>query len=96
MGTVIMSKENSRFDARISGEQKEFLERAASLGGYRSLSDFVLSTARDKAREIVNEHERIIASQRDSEIFFNAILNPGEPVDKLRKAADDYKDILPE
>lgn len=91
-----MSKENSRFDARISNELKEIMERAANLGGYRSLTDFVMSSAQSKAKEIIRDHERIIASQRDSEIFMEAILNPPKPVDKLIKAAQDYKASLPE
>ena len=90
------SKENTRFDARLSQQQKDLLEKAAHLGGYRSLTDFVLSTAQAKASEIISEHERIIASKKDSEIFFNAILNPPEPTDRLKRASEDYKRSLPE
>ena len=91
-----MNKENSRFDARITRELKEILERAAQIGGYRSLTDFVLSTAQIKAKEIINEHDTILASKRDSEIFFNAILNPGKPARKLSQAADAYKKDIAE
>jgi len=89
-----MSTENSRFDARISKELKEILEKAAQIGGYRSLTDFVFSAAQIKAKEIINEHDTILASKRDSEMFFNAILNPGKPGKKLTKAAEDYKEGL--
>ncbi len=91
-----MRKENSRFDARISDELKKIMERAAHLGGYRSLTDFVMSTAQAKAKEIIKDHERILASQRDSEIFLEAILNPSKPVENLIKAAQDYKASLSE
>ncbi len=96
MDSQMHSKENSRFDARISKELKEIMERAAQLGGYRSLTDFVMSTAQNKAKEIINEHDRIISSLRDSEIFFNAILNPTRPNEKLTQAAVDYKASLSE
>ena len=96
MENQIMSKENSRFDARISQELKDLLEKASEIGGYRSLTDFVLSTAQNKAKEIIEEHNRLLASQRDSEIFFNAILNPGKPNKKLRQAANVYNKGLAE
>ena len=90
----MQSKENSRFDARLSKQQKDILERAANLGGYRSLTDFVLSTAQDKAKEIISEHERIIASEKDSKIFFDALINPPGPNDKLKRVAGEYNSKL--
>ena len=90
----MQSKENTRFDARLSKQQKDMLERAANLGGYRSLTDFILTTAQDKANEIISEHERIIASKEDSRVFFDAIINPPAPNDKLIKAAEKYNSEL--
>jgi uncharacterized protein (DUF1778 family) len=81
----------ARLEARLSIEEKEFLERAAAIGGYRSLTDFILRTAKQRAEEIVSNHELIIASKRDSEVFFNAILNPDEPNEKLVDAIKTFK-----
>lgn len=88
--------EKARFDTRLSKEQKQFFERAAVLGGYRSLTDFVVLTVHNKAKEIIEERERIVASQRDKEIFFDAILNPGKPSKALLSAAKEYKDLVSE
>lgn len=88
MGTSI--KEQARFDARLSKEQKQFFEKAAQLGGFRSLTDFVILTVQEKAKEIIQEKERIIASERDSEIFFDAITNPRKPSKTLENALEDY------
>jgi uncharacterized protein (DUF1778 family) len=82
--------EQSRFDARLPKEQKQFFERAAFLGGYRNLTDFVIHTVQEKAKEIIKEREQIIASERDSLIFFNAITTPKKPSNTLKKALDDY------
>lgn len=82
--------EQARFDARLPKEQKEFFERAAYLGGFRSLTDFVIIAAQEKAKEIIKEKEQIIASERDSQIFFNAITKPRKPSETLKKAFDDY------
>ncbi|NVO12323.1 MAG: DUF1778 domain-containing protein [Bacteroidales bacterium] len=88
MSTTI--KEQARFDARLPKEQKHLFERAAYLGGYRNLTDFVIHTVQEKAKEIIKEKEQIIASERDSQIFFNAITKPKKPSKTLKKALDDY------
>lgn len=88
MGTSI--KEHARFDARLPKEQKQFFEKAALLGGYRSLTDFIILTVQEKAKEIILEKEQIIASERDSQIFFDAITKPRKPSRTLKRALDDY------
>lgn len=94
MSTV--TKEHARFDARLSKEQKQFFEKAASLGGFRSLTDFVILTVQEKAKEIVREKEQILASERDSQIFFDAITKPKKPSTTLKNALKDYKAFLPD
>jgi uncharacterized protein (DUF1778 family) len=83
-------KEQARFDARLPADQKHFFERAAYLGGYRNLTDFVILTVQEKAKQIIKEKEQIIASERDSQIFFDAITKPTKPSKTLKKALDDY------
>lgn len=69
-------------------------ERAASIGGYRNLSDFVILSAQEKAKQIILERETIIASQRDAEIFFNALMDSSNPNDSLVAAALEYKKAI--
>lgn len=85
------NKLKSRFDTRLPKEQKMLFEKAARLGGYRSLTDFVILTVQQKAKEIIDEREKILATQRDSEIFFEAVINPPKPNKKLVSAAEEYK-----
>lgn len=84
----------ARFNARLPKEQKEFFERAAYLGGYRNLTDFIFKVAQDKAKEIISENEKIIASERDSQIFFDAITYPQKPSETLRRAVKDYNSFI--
>jgi len=88
------TKESARFDARLPKDQKEFFEKAAYLGGYRSLTDFIILTVQEKAKEIVQEKEQIIASERDGQIFFDAITKPRKPSETLKTALEDYNDFL--
>lgn len=94
MATIDLKHEKARFDTRLSKEQKLFFERAARLGGYRSLTDFVILTVQEKAKKIISEREQIIASERDSEIFFNAVINSPKANNNLTNAANEYKTLL--
>jgi uncharacterized protein (DUF1778 family) len=81
-----------RLEARISKEQKELFQRAADLQG-RSLTDFVLSSVLDAAKRAIQEHEMMILSVQDREVFVEALLNPPELSCKLEAAAQRYKQI---
>jgi len=94
MSTKTLKSEKTRFDARLTREQKQFFEKAAAIGGYRSLSDFVISTVEERALEIIRQSESFIQSERDSEIFFEAIFNPGPPNEALLAALQEYNKML--
>ena len=84
------TKVMTRFDTRLSREQKEYLEYASRLGGFKTLSDFILTSARQQADQIVDRHQQFLASVKDQEIFFTALLHPGKPNANLKAAADRY------
>ena len=90
MNTSAAHEEKTRFDTRLSKEQKLFFERAATLGGYRNLTDFILDTAQQKAKKIIEEHETVLASQKDRNIFFDALTNAPQPNEALKAAAQHY------
>lgn len=85
-----LNNKDARFNTRLSKDQKAFFERAAILGGYRSLTDFVMEAVQEKAKEIIAEREAFLSSQQDNEIFFDAIFNPKSPNEALAKAAKIY------
>lgn len=88
------TKEIARFDARIPLEQKILFEKAAEIGGYRNLTDFIILAAQEKAKDIIKEHEQIISSVEDAEIFYKAITKPQKPSAKLKAAFEKHKNIL--
>ncbi len=94
MRTTTLSTKNARFDTRLSIEQKMLFEKAAQLGGYRNLTDFIIMTVQEKAKKIIADNERVIASERDSKIFFDAIFNSTEPNNDLKKATKEFKSLL--
>ena len=94
MATKELNIKDARFDTRLPKEQKVFFERAARLGGFRNLTDFVVMAVQEKAKVIISERERVIASQKDSEIFFDAVINPKSPNKELVKAAEEFKVLI--
>ena len=48
----------------------------------------------EKAKEIIKEKEKIIASEKDSEVFFDAITNPKKPNKALTDALKDYNAFI--
>jgi len=94
MEKQLIAPVKARFDAKIPKAQKELFEYAASLGGFRTLTDFIINTVQEKANSIIQEHNTIIASERDREIFFDALMNPKEPNQKLRDIAERYKKFI--
>ena len=84
----------ARFDTRLPREQKEYFEYAANLGGYRTLTEFVIDSAQSKAEEIIAKHRSILGSKRDQEIFFAAVMNPPAPGKTLIAAVKKYNKLV--
>ena len=80
----------ARLEARVSAEQKAVLQQAAALSG-RSLSEFVVASAQEAARRVIQEHNSISLARAEQLAFVTALLNPAEPNQRLRRAAADYR-----
>lgn len=80
------STRSERFDARISAADKQLLDRAAELTG-RTLTEFVVSSAREAARRTIERYEvMVLTDPRDQAAFVDALLNPPTPNRRLRRA----------
>jgi uncharacterized protein (DUF1778 family) len=84
----------TRFDIRLAKDQKEFFEYAANLGGFRTLTEFVIYSGQQQANQIVEKHNSILASKKDQEIFFDALIRPQPANTRLKKAAARYKELI--
>jgi uncharacterized protein (DUF1778 family) len=83
-------KRTERLGARVPGEVKALLQRAADLTG-RSLSDFVVASAQAAAEEIIRQHAVIRLTATDSRKLAEALLNPPPPNPRLLAASQDYE-----
>ncbi len=75
-----------RLEARIAPEAYAVVKRAAELQGC-SISDFVVTAAREAAHRKIEEIQVIRLSVADQRMVADSILNPPEPNDALRRAA---------
>ncbi|MEO0414157.1 MAG: DUF1778 domain-containing protein [Verrucomicrobiota bacterium] len=79
-----------RLEARIDPHSKGVLKRAAEINR-QSLSEFVVSTALKKAKRILEKEDSWQLSPEQSAEFVAALMADGEPNDKLKRAAERYK-----
>jgi uncharacterized protein (DUF1778 family) len=84
-------KERDRIDIRLRSEQKEEIEKAATIEGL-STTEFIKQHAVSKARETIHNHETWVLSRKDSELFAKALLAPAVLGPKMKKLAEEYKE----
>jgi len=84
-------KKEDRIEFRVSPEDKDIFIRAQKLSGDKTFSSFVTRIVRAESTHIIEQNERILASERDKEIFFKAILSDSNPNKVLSDAAEKYK-----
>lgn len=77
---------SSRLELRIAPEEKDLIDRAATLSGSNT-TDFIRSTMLAASREAVRTHEVIKLTTEGSRVFVEALMNPPEPNENLRALA---------
>ena len=89
-----LANKDERVEIRLSAEDKEIFKRAQELSGDKSFSSFVIRVVKKQAQSIISESERILASKRDREIFFDAVFGSTEPNENLIAAAKKYNSTI--
>lgn len=83
----------TRLEARLPADIKAMIEHAASLEG-RSVSDFVVDSARSAALETIERHQTIRLTLEESYRLVDLLLNPPEPNDALRRAFEAHSRLV--
>ena len=82
---AVRQARTERVQMRIDPAAKRLLERAAALSN-TTVSAFVANNALEAAGRLLCERERLVVSDRDWELFFDALASPPEPNDALHGA----------
>src|SRR5436309_3369917 len=81
-----------QLELTVTSEQEATFRRAAEILGV-SLDEFAVSLLQAEAEATIREYEEatITLSPRDSLVFAQAVLDPPEPNEALRRAVRDYR-----
>ena len=90
MTTKDPARHGERLGFRLDGQTKELIARAADLE-CRKLTDYCVTKLAEAARRTIAEHELMILSDRDRRIFFEALINPPEPAERLQRAIAEHR-----
>lgn len=81
---------DDRLGFRLDEQTKGLIERAAHLER-RKVSDYCLTAIADAARRTIAEHETLNLSERDRAAFFEAMIHPPEPSERLARALAEHR-----
>ena len=83
-------RKETRLVARTSVEIQEIIQRAANYSG-TTLSQFLIESAMEKARNVIERTETLHLSMAGADALFAALECPPKASNKLLKAAQHYK-----
>lgn len=83
----------ARLEARIPAQIYDTMQRAAQLRGM-TLTGFLLATAGEDARRVVEEADIMRMSREDQTRFAAALIDPPKPNDRLTRAAKRHAELI--
>lgn len=95
MESLEKEKKQERLDVRVTRSVKDLLERTAQLRGL-SLSAYVTEVTTRDALQDLERRAVIKLSERDSRRLLELLVNPREPNDALKRAAENYYEDVEE
>ncbi len=87
------SEPTARLEARLPADIHAMLKRAAQIQG-RTLTDFVVTAAQEAARHTIEDAEIIRLSAEGQRRFAEALLNPPEPNEALKRAFEHHRRLV--
>ncbi|EAN4380545.1 DUF1778 domain-containing protein [Salmonella enterica subsp. enterica] len=81
-----------RIDLRLNEDDKHMIEEAAAMTN-QSISQFMVSTASERAAEVIDQHRRLLLNEASWNLVMDAITNPLVPNDRLKRAAKRLQEL---
>lgn len=86
-------RKTARLEARVTEEQKQLMERAASWRG-QNLTEFMVAVLAEASMQIIKDSQLMELTDRDRQVFANALLNPPPPSDRAITDAQWYEQMM--
>lgn len=83
----------ARLEARLPIDIHALLKRAAEIEG-RSLTDFVVTAAREAATRVIDEASVIRLSVTDQQRFADALINPKPLAPAMERARERHRALI--
>lgn len=84
-----------RLTARTSEENHDLVNQAAALVG-NTVTQFLLNTVLERAKQVIEEHERITLNRHQADILFNFFDNPPPLNNRIKTVAKRHKELIRE
>ena len=81
-----------RIELRLNEDDKHMIEEAAAMTN-QSISQFMVSTASERAAEVIDQHRRLLLNEESWNLVMDAIINPPAPNDRLKRAANRLREL---
>ncbi|WP_079964717.1 DUF1778 domain-containing protein [Salmonella enterica] len=81
-----------RIDLRLNEDDKHMIEAAAAMTN-QSISQFMVSTASQRAAEVIDQHRRLLLNEESWNLVMDTITNPPAPNDRLKRAANRLREL---
>ena len=81
-----------RIDLRLNEDDRHMIEEAAAMTN-QSISQFMVSTASERAAEVIDQHRRLLLNEESWNLVMDAIINPPAPNDRLKRAANRLREL---
>ena len=82
-------RKTARLELRVAASAKQVIQRAMAISGLAA-GDL----AYEGARRVLEEHERMVLTGTDRDVFLNALLNPPEPTRRLIEALRRHRRLI--
>jgi uncharacterized protein (DUF1778 family) len=79
------SNREYRLSFRLDRQTKGLIERAAQLEG-RKVTEFCVAALAETARRTIEQHETLVLSDKDRDVFFDALMTPPPANGRLERA----------
>lgn len=74
-----------RLGFRVDGRTKQLVQRAARLE-HRKLTEYCVTALTEAARRTIESHEALTLTEQERLAFFDVLVSPAEPNERLRRA----------
>lgn len=78
-----------RIELRVSASAKDLIQQATAVTGLTA-GDL----AYEGARRVLDEHQRLVLTGADRDAFFEALMNPPEPSERLIAAMRRHRELV--